>query len=122
MTIFAFYGTFTRDQSGHGNLAGARFLERTRTAPRFRLYIVDDRWPALVPNGDGVEIECELFEAKESLLAQLAEIEPAGWNRAPVELADGRIVEAFLGDPELTARGEDISRHGSWAAYRGSSD
>jgi hypothetical protein len=37
-----------------------------------------------------------------------AEIEPPGWNRAPVELAGGRSAEAFLGDPALRARGHDV--------------
>jgi allophanate hydrolase len=119
VTLFAFYGTFMRGQSGHGNLAGARFVERTQTAPRFRLYVVDDKWPALVPDDEGVAIECELYEANETVLAHLAELEPPGWNRTPVELADGRVVEAFVGDRALIARGQDISVHGGWAAFAG---
>jgi len=118
VTAFAFYGTFTSDQPGHPNLGGASFLARTRTAPRYRLFIVDGMWPALIPSGDGVEIECELYEASEDLLAHLAEVEPPGWNRGALELADGPVVEAFVADPSLAARGEDVSRHGSWTAYR----
>jgi gamma-glutamylcyclotransferase (GGCT)/AIG2-like uncharacterized protein YtfP len=56
VTAFAFYGTFMSDQPGHGNLEGARFLERARTAPEFRMYVVDGMWPALVRAEDGVEI------------------------------------------------------------------
>lgn len=117
MTLFAFYGTFTSTEAGHGNLAGARFVERTRTAPRYRLFFVDARWPALVPADDGVPIECELYECPEELLERLARVEPPGWNRAPLELEDGRLVEAFLGDAELAPRGVDVSEHGSWAAF-----
>ena len=117
MTLFAFYGTFTSGQPGHGNLAGARFLERVRTAPRYRLWFVDGKWPALVPDADGRAIECELYECSEGLLARLARVEPPGWERAPLELADGRRVDAFLGDPELAARGADVSDYGSWAAF-----
>ena len=115
--MFAFYGTFGRGQPGHGHLAGARFVEEVRTAPRYRLYFVDSLWPALVPAEDGVEIACELYDAPEELLERLAGIEPPGWNRAPLQLADGRLVEAFLGDEELTRRGFDVSSHGGWAAY-----
>jgi gamma-glutamylcyclotransferase (GGCT)/AIG2-like uncharacterized protein YtfP len=118
VTLFAIYGTFMRGQPGHGNLAGARFLEPVRTAPRYRLFFVDGLWPALVPDEDGVEIVCELDDAPEPLLDELARIEPPGWSRAPLELADGRIVEAFLGAAELTRRGVDISDYGSWAAFR----
>jgi RimJ/RimL family protein N-acetyltransferase len=43
---------------------------------------------------------------------------PPGSSRGPLELADGRVVEAFVGEPELAARGEDVSRNGGWAAFR----
>ena len=117
MTLFAFYGTFTSSQPGHGNLARALFVERTRTAPAYRLFFVDELWPALVPAEDGAAIECELYECSEELLGRLARVEPPGWNRAPLELEDGRTVEAFLGDPALATRGVDVSEHGSWAAF-----
>ena len=96
MTPFAFYGTFTSGQPGHANLAGARLLERTRTAPRYRLYDVDGL-PALVPAADGASIECELYDVDERHLARLA--------------------EAFVATSELAARGEDVSAHGGWPAY-----
>jgi RimJ/RimL family protein N-acetyltransferase len=118
VTLFAFYGTFTSTQPGHANLRGARLLEATRTAPRYRLYFVDRMWPALAPAEDGVAVECEVYDADESLLVRLAELEPPGWKRKPIELADGRIVDAFVADPELAARGEDVSSHGGWPAFR----
>lgn len=117
MTLFAIYGTFGRRQPGHGNLAGARFVEQVRTAAAYRLYLVDGRWPALVAAADGVPIECELYECSEALLARLAELEPPGWARAPLALEDGREVEAFLGERTLAARGVDVSEHGGWAAF-----
>ena len=107
MTTFLIYGTFMRGQSGHPNLDGARFLEPVETAPRYRLYEVDGRWPALVEDDDGIAIAAELYE-----------IEPPGWTRAAVELADDRTVEAFLGEQSLRSRGHDVSEHGGWAAYR----
>ena len=115
MTRFAFYGTFRSGQPGQGNLAGATLLERTRTAPGYRLYDVDGL-PALVPADDGASIECEVYDVDEPHLARLAAIEPPGWARAPLELTDGRLVEAFLAGPQLAPRGEDISGHGGWPA------
>ena len=116
VTLFAFYGTFTSGQPGHGNLAGATPVERTRTARRYRLYDVDGL-PALVAVADGAPIDCELYEIDEAQLARLAEIEPPGWSRAPLELEDGRHVEAFLASRDLAARGDDVSAHGGWADY-----
>jgi allophanate hydrolase len=116
VTAFAFYGTFTSGQPGHDYLAGARLLERTQTAPRYRLYAVD-ALPALVAADPGVSIGCEVYDVDEQHLERLAELEPPGWSRAPLELAGGRRVEAFLASVELAARGEDVSVHGSWGAY-----
>lgn len=118
MPSFVIYGTFMRGQPGHGNLAGARLVEAVETAPRYRLLEVDGRWPALVEDDDGVAVAAELYEIDAPHLARLAELEPPGWARAAVELADGRQAEAFLGDPSLRARGRDVSEHGGWAAYR----
>jgi gamma-glutamylcyclotransferase (GGCT)/AIG2-like uncharacterized protein YtfP len=116
VTAFAFYGTFTSGQPGHEYLAGARFVEQTETAPRYRLYVVD-ALPALVAAEPGVSIGCEVYDVDEQQLVELAEVEPPGWSRAPLELADGRRIEAFLASPELAARGQDVSAHGGWRAY-----
>jgi len=117
MPSFLIYGTFMRGQPGHANLDGARFLEQVSTAPSYRLFEVDGRWPALIEDEDGVTIAAELYEIESEHLARLAELEPPGWNRTPVELADGRRVEAFVGDESLRARGVDASEHGGWAAH-----
>jgi gamma-glutamylcyclotransferase (GGCT)/AIG2-like uncharacterized protein YtfP len=116
--LFMIYGTFMRRQPGHGNLAGARFLGEVRTAPRYRLFLVDG-WPALAETAepDGAAIAAELYELSEEHVGRLAGIEPPGWRRAPVELEDGRRADAFLADEGLVTRGEDISGHGGWAAF-----
>jgi gamma-glutamylcyclotransferase (GGCT)/AIG2-like uncharacterized protein YtfP len=117
MPLFVIYGTFMRGQPGHANLDGAECLGDARTAPGYRLFEVDGRWPALIKDDDGVAVAAELYEIEPAHLARLAEIEPSGWKRAPVELADGRSAEAFLGDPSLRSRGHDVSAHGGWAAF-----
>ena len=120
MPPFLIYGTFMRGQPGHTNLDGARFLEDADTAPAYRLFEVDGRWPALIEDDEGIAVAAQLWEIEEPHLARLAEIEPRGWARGPVRLADGRRVEAFLGEPSLRTRGRDVSEHGGWAAYRAS--
>ena len=122
MTVFAIYGTFGSTQDGHAVMEGAELLEQVRTAPEYRLYRVDDRWPALVRAEDGVAIAVELYECTEEHLARLAELEPRGWNREPLVLEDGREVEGFIGDESLVARGVDVSEYGSWAVHVASRD
>jgi allophanate hydrolase len=117
LTPFVVYGTFMRGQPGHANLEGGTFVDEVLTAPQFRLYYVDGRWPALIRDDRGARIACELYALSEEHLARLAELEPREWRRAPVELDDGRLAEAFLGDPELRRRGVDITAHGGWAAF-----
>jgi allophanate hydrolase len=117
---FLIYGTFMSGQPGHANLDGAGPGEPVETAPRYRLWEIDGRWPALVEDAAGVTVAAELYELDEAHLARLAELEPPGWNRAPVALSDGRVAEAFLGDASLRSRGRDVSAHGGWAAYRAS--
>jgi gamma-glutamylcyclotransferase (GGCT)/AIG2-like uncharacterized protein YtfP len=117
MTPFVIYGTFMRGQANHTMLDGASFVEEVRTAPRYRLFYVDHSWPALIPDEEGEEIACELYELSEDRIARLAEVEPPEWRRAPLELADGRTADAFLGDPLLRRRGIDVSAHGGWAAF-----
>jgi allophanate hydrolase len=117
MPRFLIYGTFMRGQPGHANLEGAEYLGAVETAPRYRLWEVDGRWPALIEDDGGVAIAGELYEIAPEHVARLAEVEPPGWRRAPVELLDGLYVEAFVGDPAMKARGVDVSEHGGWAAY-----
>lgn len=122
MALFLIYGTFMSDQPGHANLGDAVLVGAVTTASRYRLWEVDGRWPALIEDDDGVAIAAELYEISAAQLAKTTEAEPPGWHRAPVELADGRVVEAFVGDPAMKARGVDVSSHGGWAAYRASVD
>ncbi len=116
MTVVAVYGTFLRGQPSHAHLDGARPLGSARTAPAYRLWLVDGRWPALIPADDGVAIDVELYEVDSAHLARLAEVEPRGWSASPIELEDGGSALAFVGDRGLRGRGVDVSAAGGWAA------
>ena len=82
MPRFLIYGTFMRGQPGHANLEGAEYLEAVRTAPRYRLWEVDGRWPALVEDADGLEIAGELYEIPPRIwLGSPTSSRPAGFAR-----------------------------------------
>ena len=98
---------------------GLRFVEEARTAPRYRLFALDDHYAALVETGEGgISVPGELVEIDDERWPELLATEPDGINPGPVELEDGRVVTAALGDADfLGAHGVEITTHGGFAAY-----
>jgi gamma-glutamylcyclotransferase (GGCT)/AIG2-like uncharacterized protein YtfP len=99
---------------------GLKFLEPVRTAPKYRLYSIDDAYAALVEDAQGgAAIAGELVEVAEERLAALVAGEPPGTVQAPVELEDGRVVSAACAQTgALTGDVKDITAYGGFAAYR----
>ncbi len=99
---------------------GLTFREETRTAARYRLYAVADRYAALLEDGTtGRSIVGELVEVADARFDEIVSLEPPGITQGPVELADGRVVSGALGDPRLMAtEGLEITSFGGFAAYR----
>jgi gamma-glutamylcyclotransferase (GGCT)/AIG2-like uncharacterized protein YtfP len=104
----------------HANLAGAEFLGEVLTEPRYRLYSIGDRHPAMfeVTTG-GVTVHGELYQVPESVWRRVESGEPHGLYRGTIHLADGRAVDGILYPREL-AQGShrDISEFGGWRAYQ----
>lgn len=98
---------------------GLTFLEEARTASKYRLYSLDERWAALVPVEEGgVSVAGELVEVSDERWPEIVASEPQGIVPGPIELSDGREVVAALGDPDYMERyAVEISAFGSFAAY-----
>jgi gamma-glutamylcyclotransferase (GGCT)/AIG2-like uncharacterized protein YtfP len=112
-------GTLMRGLALHANLAGAEFLEECSTAPRYRLYSIDDVHPGMFEVGpDGVSVRGELYRVPLEVWQRVEAGEPPGLYRGPVVLSDGRTVEGIL-FPRALAEGRhrDISAFGGWRAY-----
>jgi gamma-glutamylaminecyclotransferase len=112
-------GSALREISGDQARFGMTFIEEARTAPKYRLYALEGRWAALLEvESGGIAVEGELVEIADDRWAEVAASEPPGIEPGPVELEDGRLVTAALGDPEhLRVHGEDITELGSFPAY-----
>ena len=112
-------GTLMRGLALHANLAGARFLGEISTAPRYRLYSIDDRHPGMFEVADGgVAVAGELYQVPPAVWQRVESGEPPGLYRGRVELADGRVVDGILYPRALAERGQrDISAFGGWRAY-----
>ena len=117
-------GGLMRGLRGHGNLSGAEFLEETRTAPRYRLYSIDERHPGMfeVEEG-GVSVAGELYRVPADVWERVEAGEPPNLYKGTVLLVDGRAVEGILYPREL-AEGHyrDISAYGDWRTYQAARD
>jgi gamma-glutamylaminecyclotransferase len=74
MTHVFVYGTLKRGGTNHQAIAGQRFVGPARTAPAFRLFLLDG-YPGLVAGAPGLSIEGELWEVDAACLARLDELE-----------------------------------------------
>jgi hypothetical protein len=106
----------------HPHIAHHRFLGEARTAPRYRFYVYEDRFPALLPAADGgVSVPGELVELPlEAVRDEFLPVEPPELELGVIELDDGSASLAVVLRPEVHARGTglvDISDYGGWRAW-----
>lgn len=112
-------GSGLRAVIGDQEAAGLRFIREARTAPLYKLYVVQDRFAALVEVGEGgIAIPGELCDLDDTRAAVLLASEPPGVHQTPVSLDDGTTAPG----PVATLKGlppgsRDISGHGGFAAY-----
>ena len=107
----------------HGQLAerGCRFVERTRTAPCYRLYALPNTTPpkpglARVAEA-GHAIEVEVYEMPADRLGSFLALIPPPLGLGSVQLADGRWTHGFICEPVALAGAMDISAQGGWRAW-----
>ena len=107
MKLFV-YGTLKRGFCRHKAIAEQTFLGPARTASRYLMYNVGS-FPGLVHATDGAEIEGELYEVDDALLAVLDRIEGTDmglFRRKAIELVEPHTngqVEAYLYLPDVAA-------------------
>ena len=104
------------------SIAHHRFLGETATAPRYRFYVYEDRFPALWPvTSGGVSVPGELIELPLAAVRdEFLPMEPPELELGVVELADGAAALAVVLRPDVHGRGSglvDISDYGGWRAY-----
>lgn len=112
-------GSALRGISGDQAQFGMTYVAGARTASKYRLYSLEERWAALVEDErGGISVEGELVHIPDDRWEEVVASEPPGIVPGPVELEDGRVVTAAFGDPEyLRSHGQDITEFGSFPAY-----
>jgi allophanate hydrolase len=107
----------------HGQLVErrCRLLQRTHTAPHYRLYALAGTQPAkpgLVRHAsDGAAIAVEVYEMPLSAVGSFLQAIPYPLGLGNLELQDGRWVKGFICEPAGLAGAQDITAHGGWQAF-----
>ncbi|NCJ08730.1 glutamyl-tRNA amidotransferase [Synechococcales cyanobacterium C] len=113
-------GTLMRGLALNANFLalGATFAAETVTAPIYRLWSIEEGYPAMqrVSQG-GAAIALELWQLPVASLATLLEQEPPGLCVGKVHLANGEAVLGIVAEA-ITCEGQlDITPWGGWRAY-----
>ena len=123
--LLAVNGSLMRGMDAHGVMldAGARFVREDSTAPAYRLWSIEDRFPAMLRVGEGgVSIAVEIYELSADGFVSVLQREPVGLSVAHVRLLAGDTLLGVVGEPILCERGKEITGYGGWRAYRESLD
>ena len=119
--LIAVNGTLMRGLALNKNLlaAGARFIREDRTAPCYRLWSVDDRYPGMLRTnqGDGAAIEVEIWEVSEKGLVDILDQEPPGLTLGRVQLTAGVEVMGVLAEPYQVEGMSEITQYEGWRGY-----
>jgi AGZA family xanthine/uracil permease-like MFS transporter len=113
-------GTLMRGLELHATLSEATFIGERETAPTYRLFSIDDRYPGMVytPEG-GAAIRGELYGLDLELLEQVLAGEPPGLGIGVVRLSGGhRALGVLWVDGPLPADAEEITVHRGWRAFK----
>jgi allophanate hydrolase len=108
--------------NGELRAGGGRLIERTATAPHYRLYaLVGTRPPKpgllRVQKGAGAAIEVEVWALSEAAFGRFVAAVPSPLSIGTLELDSGRSVKGFLVEAEAVAGARDISSFGGWRAF-----
>jgi hypothetical protein len=116
-------GTLMRGLALNPNLlnVGATFNCETTTEPAYRLWTIDDKYPAMMRVAEGgAAIAVEVWDVPLAGLGMVLMNEPPGLAIGKVKLVDGEIVLGVIGEP-LTIEGmPEITRFRGWRAYQAS--
>jgi hypothetical protein len=117
----AINGTLMRGLELNQNMlaAGAVFVREDRTAPCYRLWSIDDRYPGMIRTGqgNGAAIELEIWEVDELGLTRILQQEPPGLTLGRILLEAGDELLGILAEPYIVEGMQEITVYGGWRGY-----
>lgn len=114
-------GTLMRGLALCQNLldVGATFSRECQTEAAYRLWTIDDNYPAMIKAREGgVAIAVEVWNVPLSGLGIVLSQEPPGLAIGKVMLADGEEVLGVIAEPMTVEGKREITEYGGWRAYQ----
>ena len=117
--LLAVNGTLMRGLELENNLteAGATFIKETKTEKGYRLYSINDKYPAMVKGKRGKSIAVELYEISEEGMQEVLAKEPEGLTIEKIKLIKGEEVYGVVGLPFIIKNRKEITSYGGWRSY-----
>lgn len=98
--------------------AGAMFVREDRTAADYRLWSIDDRFPAMLKvSSGGHSIALEVWSFEPAGFVTILNREPPGLSVAKVTLGDGTSMLGVVAEAVLCEGRKEITAFGGWRAY-----
>lgn len=118
--ILAVNGTLMRGLELEDNLkqANALFIKESKTEKAYRLYSINDQYPAMIKvDRGGNTVDVELYEISEEGLKEVLAKEPPGLTIKEITLIDGSRVQGVVGLESITKGQKEITTYGGWRNY-----
>ena len=118
--ILAVNGTLMRGLELEDNLKNvhAKFIKESQTEKAYRLYSINDRYPAMIKVSEGGNtVDVELYEISKEGIKEVLAKEPPGLTIKEITLIDGSNVQGVIGLPEIIKGQKEISIYGGWRNY-----
>ena len=117
--VLAVNGTLMRGLELEDNLksVGATFIKESQTEAAYRLFSIDDKYPAMVKDDTGQAIDVELYELSKDAMQIVLSKEPEGLTIDKIILIDGKEVYGVIGLPFIIEGRKEITSFGGWRNY-----
>lgn len=114
-------GTLIRELALNERLisTGAIFVCEDRTSNRYRLWSINDEYPAMQRAAEGGnQVQVEIWQMTVTGLIQVLEMEPPGLCMGRIELQDHDWVFGVLGENYICHGMKEITHYGGWRNYQ----
>lgn len=117
--LLAVNGTLMRGLALENNLkeVNALFIKESQTEPLYRLFSINDQYPAMIKDQNGIAIDIELYEISPEGLKSVLSKEPEGLTIDKIKLIDGSEVLGVIGLPYIIKGQKEITSYGGWRNY-----